>query len=147
MSAGEDRERRRRELEAAADKLFDALYPEDLAALVARYASLSALRDAVVDRAEKVADKLAKTDDPVTAEEYVLLIAACLTLGKKEAGVAKNTAHAVEKFRRYRRFAQTFRRHRVPGLPWGSWSALTGSSPMTSWSSGCWPTACRSTRG
>ena len=106
MSAGEDRERRRRELEAAADELFDALYPEDLAALVVKYDSRPKLRTAAVDRAEKVADRLAKTDAPVNSDEYVLLIAACLTWGKKQAGVAQNTTHATTKFLRYRRFAE-----------------------------------------
>lgn len=99
-------EQRRRELEAAADELFDAMYPEDLAALVAKFGSRSALRDAAVDRAEKVADKLAGGEERVTVDEYVQLIAATLTWGKKHAGVQQNTGHAAKKFRRYRRFPE-----------------------------------------
>ncbi|MGH4021473.1 MAG: hypothetical protein ACRDT0_20030 [Pseudonocardiaceae bacterium] len=106
MRAGADRAVRRGELAAAAEELFDALYPEDLAALVARYDSRSMLCDAAVIHADKVADKLAKTADPVRPEEYVRLIAACLTWGKKQSGVAQSTAHAAKKFLRYRRFAQ-----------------------------------------
>jgi len=110
MNADDDRERRRRELEAAADELFDALYPEDLAALVARYNSRLELRAAAVDRAEKVIDRLANGADWVRSDEYGRLIAACLTWGRNQAGVAQKTTHATKKFLRYRRF---------PKLPFG----------------------------
>jgi len=106
MRVDADREVRRGELAAAAEELFDALFPEDLAALLDRCGSRSRLRDGAAGRAEKVVDKLATTADPVRPQEYVRLIAACLTWGKKESGVAQNTAHAGKKFLRYRRFAQ-----------------------------------------
>lgn len=106
MRAGGIGEPRRHELGAAADQLFEALYREDLAALVARFDSGARLRDAVVDRAGKVADKLAKTADPVTADEYIRLIAATLTWGRTHAGVHQNTRHATNKFSRYRSFPE-----------------------------------------
>ncbi|MGH3980523.1 MAG: hypothetical protein ACRDRZ_16240 [Pseudonocardiaceae bacterium] len=116
MSADADRERRRRELTAAAEELFEALYPEDLAALMAKYGVHSALCDAVVDCAGKVADRVARIADPVRPDEYALLSAACLTWGN-EAGVARNPGHAAKKFLRYHRFAQTFGRHQPTTQP------------------------------
>lgn len=106
MSAGGDSGGCRHGLKGAADDLFDAMYPEDLAALLARYDSRSTLHNTVVDRAGKVADKLAKTDEPVIPDEYVQLIAACLTWGRQHAGVHQNTSHAAQKFSRYRRFPE-----------------------------------------
>lgn len=99
-------EQHRRELGAAADELFDAIYTEDLAALVAKFNSRSKLRDAAVDRAEKVTGKLAGGAEQVTADEYLRLIAATLTWGKSHAGVHQNTGHAAKKFRRNRRFPE-----------------------------------------
>ncbi|MGH3931270.1 MAG: hypothetical protein ACRDTF_14995, partial [Pseudonocardiaceae bacterium] len=106
MRAGRHDERQRRELETAADELFDTIYPEDLVALLAKLGSRSKLRDAVVDCAVKVGDKFAKAGDPVTATERLRLIAATLTWGSKHAGVQRNAGHAATKFSRYRRLPE-----------------------------------------
>ncbi len=100
-----DRERRR-QLEVAAEEVFAALFPEDHAALLARYGSRSRLRDGAVELADKVAGRFVKTADPVRPPEYALLVAACLTWGRSGAGFAQNIAHATKKFQRYRRFVE-----------------------------------------
>jgi hypothetical protein len=103
MRADPDRERRRAELAACAEEVFDALYPEDLAALVAAEGSRPALRDSVVKRAEKVVDKLGDENAPPGCH---LVIAACFAWHRFRAGVAKNPGHAVKKLMRYRRCAE-----------------------------------------
>ncbi|QFZ19627.1 ATP-binding protein [Saccharothrix syringae] len=104
MRRDPDRERLRQALAACAEEVFDALDPDDLAALVAGAGSRPELRDEVVERAEAVVRRLAGTADAVGPRECHLLVAACFTWSGTRGGVARNSGHAARKFLRYRRF-------------------------------------------
>ncbi|MFI0464554.1 hypothetical protein ACH347_10785 [Saccharopolyspora sp. 5N102] len=94
----------RDELVAAAIEVLSTIYASDLHTLADKFGSQSALLDAAVDRAWKVAGKLAKTPAPVNSVECGVLVASCLTWGRWHSGVHGSTGNAVAKFRRYRRF-------------------------------------------
>ncbi|MCK2243621.1 MULTISPECIES: hypothetical protein [unclassified Crossiella] len=106
MSAAGDPTPGQQRLADCAEGVFDALYRADLDTLLARCGPRAKLRDKVVRRADKLLAKLAGSAEAVQPGEGPLLIAACLTWGRNQAGIATNTTNAVRKFRRYRRFAQ-----------------------------------------
>jgi hypothetical protein len=93
-------------LASAAAYLLDALDEGDRAELIGKFYSRDELEAAIVDRAQRVIEGLADSDEPVSPDERLRLVASVLTWGWTAHGVHERTDHATEAFLRRRRWTE-----------------------------------------